>query len=613
MPRRLTAAAAAFSITLGGFVVASAAHASPLHSSTFAAKGPAATGQSAEASGSATWGLKQSFRNYIKNGPAQGSIEPGDGASGEFNFPLDSGQAFDAANPGTLRFKGSVHFTGHHGQLDVTIANPVVSFTSATTGVLRVDVKSKAMGANEVTDYGQVEFATLSGLQMNDAEGGVSLSASTVKLTAAGAQGFAGFYREGEDLDSFTFNLAKQRSGQQAPDAEPSSQQQPAAGPSNELPKGSDEGRTSSNGDQSEAVHAPAYRDANPPAARVQSNSVPQSAAARAPVPAVAPPVSIPASVAAKAQAPQAKGNKAAAAPASKPLPQAQCTADASSRKVTQGNFGWGLRKSFTTYIRSSIAKGSWNLSGAAWDGSNFNFPASGGLFNTASKQGKINYSGSVHFTGHNGLLDMTIGNPTLQINGNSGVLSMSVSSSDTSGKKTDYGVVPFANVKFANVSASSTSLNYTSSSVTLTSQGAKAFAGFYKDGESLDNLSGSAALTPTNECDPGGGAGSGADGAGADGAGGAGGGAGSGADGAGGGADGAGGAGSGADGAAGGAGGAGPRADGAAGAGKGGGKGGASALPRTGAEADGFAAVAFASVVAGGLAMAVRRRIAHR
>ncbi|GAE72535.1 hypothetical membrane protein [Cutibacterium acnes JCM 18916] len=50
------------------------------------------------------------------------------------------------------------------------------------------------------------------------------------------------------------------------------------------------------------------------------------------------------------------------------------CTIGAS--KVTSGSLTWGIRTSFTSYLRGPIANGSWKLSGGAnWNGSAFTFP----------------------------------------------------------------------------------------------------------------------------------------------------------------------------------------------------------------------------------------------
>ena len=188
----------------------------------------------AQLTGSAEWGLRQSFRSYIKTGPAHGSWELLDGATGEFNFPVDDGQSITAETPGTITFKGGVHFTGHDGQLDITIANPVVKFTGPDTADLLLNVKSKAMGAADVTDYGQIEFAKLSNITIqHDGEKKLTVKAPKVVLTAKGAQGFANFYKEGTELDPFSFEINETAAPSPSPTPSPTD---PAPSPTDPSP-----------------------------------------------------------------------------------------------------------------------------------------------------------------------------------------------------------------------------------------------------------------------------------------------------------------------------------------------------------------------------------------
>ena len=188
----------------------------------------------AQLTGSAEWGLRQSFRSYIKTGPAHGSWELLDGATGEFNFPVDDGQSITAETPGTITFKGGVHFTGHDGQLDITIANPVVKFTGPDTADLLLNVKSKAMGAADVTDYGQIEFAKLSNIAIqHDGEKKLTVKAPKVVLTATGAQGFANFYKEGTELDPFSFEINETAAPSPTPTPSPTD---PAPSPTDPAP-----------------------------------------------------------------------------------------------------------------------------------------------------------------------------------------------------------------------------------------------------------------------------------------------------------------------------------------------------------------------------------------
>ncbi|WP_461013479.1 HtaA domain-containing protein [Trueperella pyogenes] len=395
------------------------------------------------------WGLKESFRNYVSGDFAKGKWELSDGATGTFTFPLKDPKQFTPGKYDNLDFAGKVHFTAHHGLLDLAIEQPTVrkgnsgwelvvtvavnpfdksKIADALAGKIKID-KSKIATK-------RVVLATLSEPEVSGANDEQTIHFRSVKLTAEGAKSFANFYKEGQELDPMTIKVTKGKSdGAEKPKTDEK--------PGQPQPQGKEKADT-------------------PRAAEPKDNNTSE--------------------------------DKAAAK---------QCVVDPHKKRVTQGTLSWGLRASFTTYIRGAIAHGKWDLNGASWDGTNFNFPVSGGTFNTKTKSGTIYYSGSVHFTGHDGVLDLTISRPSLTINGNSGALYMNVVGSDMSGKKFDLGRVHFANAAIDKISATDTALNFSASSVTLTAAGAKAFAGFYKAGEALAPLSGKATLVPATSCDP--------------------------------------------------------------------------------------------------------------
>ncbi|MBB3024808.1 Internalin-A precursor [Trueperella pyogenes] len=394
------------------------------------------------------WGLKESFRNYVSGDFAKGKWELSDGATGTFSFPLKDPKQFTPGKYDNLDFAGKVHFTAHHGLLDLAIEQPTVrkgnsgwelvvtvavnpfdksKIADALAGKIKID-KSKIATK-------RVVLATLSEPEVSGTNDEQTIHFRSVKLTAEGAKSFANFYKEGQELDPMTIKVTKGMSdGAEKPKTDEK--------PGQPQPQGKEKADT-------------------PRAAEPKDNNTSE--------------------------------DKAAAK---------QCVVDPHKKRVTQGTLSWGLRASFTTYIRGAIAHGKWDLNGASWDGTNFNFPVSGGTFNTKTKSGTIYYSGSVHFTGHDGVLDLTISRPSLTINGNSGALYMNVVGSDMSGKKFDLGRVHFANAAIDKISATDTALNFSASSVTLTAAGAKAFAGFYKAGEALAPLSGKATLVPATSCD---------------------------------------------------------------------------------------------------------------
>ncbi|MBO1415280.1 HtaA domain-containing protein, partial [Streptomyces sp. FH025] len=189
----------------------------------FAAGGP---GSVTYDTGALDWGVKASFRTYL-NGPASqgGAIELTGGATtnadGTFHFGLASAKYDLATHALSSSFTGGVHFTAHHGALDVALSDLKVT-TSGTTGTLTADTASKeSMGATEITRRQDVPLVTFT--VGRDTTAGVPTSA---KLTEQGAQAFAGFYQAGTDMDPLSL-LLKQSPATPSPTATPSGTSSP--------------------------------------------------------------------------------------------------------------------------------------------------------------------------------------------------------------------------------------------------------------------------------------------------------------------------------------------------------------------------------------------------
>jgi hypothetical protein len=160
--------------------------------------------------GEVDWGIKASFRSYIKSPIAAGKIEVSDGAveaaDGTYKFPVESG-TYDLTTHSTeVQTKGTVHFTGHYSgevpALDMTVTDPRV-LLEGKAGIVFADVTSKSLATGETVDYPGVEFATLDTSAVAPSFEGeaVSLAGIPAKLTAAGAEAFAGFYTAGTAID----------------------------------------------------------------------------------------------------------------------------------------------------------------------------------------------------------------------------------------------------------------------------------------------------------------------------------------------------------------------------------------------------------------------------
>lgn len=167
---------------------------------------------------------------------------------------------------------------------------------------------------------------------------------------------------------------------------------------------------------------------------------------------------------------------------------------------VQGGRLDWGIKSSFQSYVTGPVAKGGFKLkSGAATvGGSLFRFHSATGSYDPGTGAFEASYSGGVTFQGHqkpDGVyeLDMTVSRPTVKISGGSGTLYVDVSSkAKDSGTVSNQSQVPFATLGVGgiNMKGGGTPLTLTNIPVTLTSQGAQAFAGYYPAGARLDPLS---------------------------------------------------------------------------------------------------------------------------
>jgi Htaa len=187
--------------------------------------------------GHADWGLKQSFRSYIKGPIAHGSFTASDGATVNadetFRFSFASGTYDLSKHAVTAQFDGTVRFVGHDSGagplLDLTIHDPKI-VTSGRTGTLYLDARSKDLASGQFTDYDDVAFATLDLAASAVTPGNLQVSIAPIAavLTADGAAAFAGFYAAGTLLDpaalTVTYGLPAPPPPQattQQPDPEP--------------------------------------------------------------------------------------------------------------------------------------------------------------------------------------------------------------------------------------------------------------------------------------------------------------------------------------------------------------------------------------------------------
>ena len=150
------------------------------------------------------WGLKESFRTYIQGSIAHGSWTL-DGVTGDGPFVWED---LTSGTEEFVTFAGGIHFTGHDGLLDLTISQPQVRFTDGAAELL-LDVRSKGLeNPNEYVELDDAVFATLTPGTPTVTDGLVTYTAMPAVLTEQGADGFAGFYEPGTELDPVTVTIA---------------------------------------------------------------------------------------------------------------------------------------------------------------------------------------------------------------------------------------------------------------------------------------------------------------------------------------------------------------------------------------------------------------------
>lgn len=178
--------------------------------------------------------------------------------------------------------------------------------------------------------------------------------------------------------------------------------------------------------------------------------------------------------------------------------------AHAEDRAVQGGRLDWGIKSSFQSYVTGPIAQGSSTLRGGAATvgGSQFRFHSAQGSYDPDSGAFSAGFSGGVHFLGHRKggsyELDLTISRPTVKIADGSGTLYADmVSKEKGTGKVTTNAQVPLATLGMSGIDMKGGSgpIALDDLPATLTSQGAKAFAGYYTAGTELDRVSLSADL----------------------------------------------------------------------------------------------------------------------
>lgn len=418
-------------------------------------------------SGTLSWDIRESFLKYLTSF-AHGSVNV-EGmektAAGGFKYTQASGVYNPETKTGQINFAGTAEFTGHNGQLKSTIKNMRLVVVNGK-GTLVADVDALTRDGKSVSKTGlAIAEVDLSGASVKD--GVFSAQNAAVALTAEGSDVlFAGQYRGADNAMaplSFSVKLSEQTAENtvEVPrvSENKSSDNKGSENGSSDNSSSNTSGNSGTNGSGSGGSAGTSGSVSN--GGSSSNGSVSNNPAQ---------PVCVPVT---RTREVQEQG--------------------ASDGTIKSANLGWGVRDSFRNYVRGGIANGSWELNGTSYSSDAFNWSNGTGTFKNG--KGSISFSGSVRFTGHHGILDTTIANPRLEINGNSGTLYATMNSNDPSGKATNYGEVALLKVDLSGLQSSADAVSVNGAATTLTAEGAKAFAGFYDAGKDMAPLSFSAAI----------------------------------------------------------------------------------------------------------------------
>lgn len=418
-------------------------------------------------SGTLSWDIRESFLKYLTSF-AHGSVNV-DGlektAAGGLKYTQASGVYNPETKTGQINFAGTAEFTGHNGQLKSTIKNMRLVVVNGK-GTLVADVDALTRDGKSISKTGlAIAEVDLSGASVKD--GVFSAQNAAVALTAEGSEVlFAGQYRGSDNAMaplSFSVKLSEQ-TAENTVEVPRVSENKSSESSSSEN-KGS-ENNSSDNGSSNSTGNSGSGGSAGTSGSVSNGGSSSNGSVSNNP----AQPVCVPVT---RTREVQEQG--------------------ASDGTIKSANLGWGVRDSFRNYVRGGIANGSWELNGTSYSSDAFNWSNGTGTFKGG--KGSISFSGSVRFTGHHGILDTTIANPRLEINGNTGTLYATMNSNDSSGKATNYGEVALLKVDLSGLQSSADAVSVNGAATTLTAEGAKAFAGFYEAGKDMAPLSFSAAI----------------------------------------------------------------------------------------------------------------------
>ncbi|MFP5360971.1 MAG: HtaA domain-containing protein [Actinomycetes bacterium] len=445
------------------------------------------------------WGVKQAFRSYVTGPIARGSITVSSGAAysdGRFVFLQDGGNANPVSGTGTARYDGAVRFAGHGGILDVTMANPRVTLEGAGRASLVMTVNGTSTAIATV----DVAAGTRS-----TRGGAVTISGAPATLTSAGARVFSyngsGFYPAGTVMDTVTVTFGATATAAERPTA---SAQVAAAGSASAT--ASEDAAPGAGEFEELAVDAATLErlqrgglvtldvEGFEPGEQVSvvlySDPVVLATLEADASGAVSWTGAIPASYSGAHDLVFVGASSGARYGIALDIPER--AAQPGMCLASGGEIKWAFKDSFLAYIDSSIANGTWEVAGGVEDlGYTFVWPVTGGAVDPELAVGTVTAGGSVRFTGHGGVLDTTLANPTLEFSADGAYVLADLVTTTQEGAEVSVTQVRLGELDLAagSVTGEGSTVTLEEVPVVLTAAGSAAF-GTYGEGEELAPLS---------------------------------------------------------------------------------------------------------------------------
>jgi hypothetical protein len=177
------------------------------------------------------------------------------------------------------------------------------------------------------------------------------------------------------------------------------------------------------------------------------------------------------------------------------PTPDGACA-------VSDVAIAWGFKESFRSYISSSIALGSWSTTGdVGYNTPVFTLTGGDGFLAPDRGEGQVSFGGGLVFTGHGGILNTSLDNPRLVLDGpREATLFFDVTGDTMDMVSVSATDVDFVSIRWSGandvVDSEAGTWTITQAEVVLNQAGSTAF-GTYAAGEIFDPMDISLTVTP--------------------------------------------------------------------------------------------------------------------